>query len=345
MIHSAETSTSKEKDNKTILPLISVIIPIYNTEHYLSRCLDSVINNTYRNLQIICVNDGSTDRSLSILREYEKRDSRIVVIDQENQRVSATRNTGMNIAKGQWFSFIDSDDWIHKSFFQTLIDIAAESGCNLIIGGTKITSNRDEQDQSLPQIAFKEIDLQELRNHRLEYNRVWGRLINAELCRDIRFISGAEPAEDSLFNAILYKKDIRIALTDSQIYYYFTRNDSAIHSETGEALLKSANTLLKEIGNKEKGEHKELLLRSIKAFLSGRFMKSVNFGKNTVREENKEYILGVRHYICYLSVPERMLYMTLLKMPILYSIIRIAEDPTLIDFIMNRKNRRHTTKN
>lgn len=99
-------------------PLISVIIPVYNVEKYLAQCLDSVIGQTYENLEIICVNDGSVDGSLGILREYERKDSRIKVIDKKNEGVSIARNTGLDAAKGEYVHFLDSDDYIESSLYE-----------------------------------------------------------------------------------------------------------------------------------------------------------------------------------------------------------------------------------
>lgn len=90
--------------------LISVIIPVYNVQDYLSSCLESVINNSYRNLEIICVNDGSTDACLEILKRYEKQDSRICLFSKENGGISSARNEGLKHCTGKWVAFIDSDD-------------------------------------------------------------------------------------------------------------------------------------------------------------------------------------------------------------------------------------------
>ncbi len=105
-------------------PLVSVIIPVYNVEQYLRQCLDSVVNQTLRNIEIICVNDGSTDGSLEILKEYAKDDSRIIVIDKENEGVSATRNKGIETARGEYIGFVDSDDWIDLNYYEVLYNAA-----------------------------------------------------------------------------------------------------------------------------------------------------------------------------------------------------------------------------
>lgn len=101
---------------------ISVIVPVYNVELYLERCLDSIIHNTYKNLEIICVDDGSTDGCGGILDRYAQMDKRVVVIHRENGGVSAARNSGMDAATGDSVSFIDSDDWIHPQYFEILLE-------------------------------------------------------------------------------------------------------------------------------------------------------------------------------------------------------------------------------
>jgi len=105
---------------------ISVIIPVYNTSKYLKRCLDSIINQTYVNLEIICINDGSKDNSLEILNQYKKKDDRIIIIDKENQGVSAARNDGIKNSTGMYITFVDSDDWLEldaiEILYKTLIN-------------------------------------------------------------------------------------------------------------------------------------------------------------------------------------------------------------------------------
>ena len=114
-------SSGKYKEYSLENFLISVIVPVYNVEKYLRRCLDSIINQTYENLEIICVNDGSTDKSLFILEEYAARDSRINIISQENQGLSEARNRGLRCARGEYVSFIDSDDWIDGYYYESMV--------------------------------------------------------------------------------------------------------------------------------------------------------------------------------------------------------------------------------
>ena len=104
------------------MKLVSVVIPVYNVEKYVEKCLDSVINQTYQNLEIIIVNDGSTDNSLSVCQKKKLSDSRIKLINKENGGLSSARNAGIECAQGEFICFIDSDDWIELDYIEVLLN-------------------------------------------------------------------------------------------------------------------------------------------------------------------------------------------------------------------------------
>ena len=114
-------------------PKVSVIIPVYNTEPYLRECLDSVINQTLRDIEIICVDDGSTDGSLAILREYQEKDSRVSVYMQPNLNAGAARNHGLRYAKGEYLSFLDSDDFFERNMLETAYEYAKRQNAEICI--------------------------------------------------------------------------------------------------------------------------------------------------------------------------------------------------------------------
>ena len=113
------------------IDLISIIIPVYNVEQYLSRCIDSVINQTYKNLEIILIDDGSTDDSGEICDEYALKDNRIKVMHKQNGGVSSARNEGLDISKGNYIGFIDSDDFIEKDMYEFLYDLLTKNNCDI----------------------------------------------------------------------------------------------------------------------------------------------------------------------------------------------------------------------
>lgn len=116
-------------------PLITVIVPVYNVEKYLRRCLDSIIRQTYQNLEILCIDDGSIDNSGEICEQYAARDARIKVIHQENQGLSTARNRGLDTATGEYIAFVDSDDYIAADVLEQLYQSAVSSDATCVICG------------------------------------------------------------------------------------------------------------------------------------------------------------------------------------------------------------------
>ena len=115
--------------------LVSIITPVYNSEKFLNKCIDSILNQTYNNFELILVDDGSADKSLQICDEYARKDSRIVVIHQKNQGQAVARNKALDICKGDYISFIDSDDYLKRNFLETYMHAAQKKDADIIVGG------------------------------------------------------------------------------------------------------------------------------------------------------------------------------------------------------------------
>lgn len=123
---------------------ISIIIPIYNGEKFISKCIDSILKQTYKHFEIICINDGSKDASLKILKEYEKKDKRIRVFDQSNSGIAKTRNRGIEKATGEYIMFIDNDDYIDETYVETYVNNIENGKYDMVIGGYKRINNQNK---------------------------------------------------------------------------------------------------------------------------------------------------------------------------------------------------------
>lgn len=212
---------------------ISVIIPVYNTELYLSRCLDSILNSDYDDLEIICVNDGSEDQSLKILKEYEKKDSRVRVIDIPNGGVSNARNIGLDMASGEFIAFVDSDDWVHRQYFSTLIDVQRRfdsdvTACNYLIAESDI----EDTEYSVEEIPIKTFKKDTLQMRKIMMAYIWGKLYRKSLFADVRFDPSIAICEDLLFSVdlICHNEINQLVFADCSLYYYFNRESSASNS-------------------------------------------------------------------------------------------------------------------
>lgn len=218
---------------------VSVIIPVYNVEKYLTRCLQSVCGQTMKDIEIICVNDGSTDRSLQILQEYAQQDGRIKVINQENQGLSVARNVGIDNSVAEYISFIDSDDFIHHNFLEVLYNAIKKtnsdiSGCNF----QKIT--KQEGTLSIKSNIKAEISANPLKTllHKKNYIHfnVWNKLYRRDIISNIRFPIGIY-FEDWVFNTIVFDKATRFAWIDQPLYGYRISSDSIMRSSFNEKKL------------------------------------------------------------------------------------------------------------
>ncbi len=122
------------QDRLVVVVKVSVIVPIYNTEKYIGKCLSSLVNQTLQDIEIICVNDGSTDNSMITVRKFANKDPRIKIIEQENKKQGAARNAGMKIATGEYIGFVDSDDWVDLDFYEKLYNTAKNHNFDIALG-------------------------------------------------------------------------------------------------------------------------------------------------------------------------------------------------------------------
>lgn len=211
---------------------ISVIVPVYNVEKYISRCLDSIISNDYPDLEIICINDGSTDKGLDVLLEYASKDNRIVVIDTKHGGVSRARNIGLDICSGEYVAFIDADDCIHRQYFNALYRTLNSCSADIVL--CKWERFSEEYKSSLIdilQFESKQCAMKDLVDTELSLN-CWARLYRKNIVSCIRFSVDLELYEDGVFNneVMWNNREKLAAVIDYPLYYYFIRMNSATHT-------------------------------------------------------------------------------------------------------------------
>jgi len=208
---------------------ISVIVPVYNTEKFLKECLKSIINQTFKDLEIICVNDGSTDNSLKILNEFKNRDFRIKIITKENAGLSAARNTGVEAATGEYIAFIDSDDTVDLNFFEKLYnaivknnsDISAASILRTRKNLNKIRVKYDREE------TFKTLEDKINACNIPKCCYVWNKLYKSELVKKVKFKEGAY-YEDILWTPVVLKEASSLTTVCGTNYYYRANSLSTV---------------------------------------------------------------------------------------------------------------------
>lgn len=212
---------------------ISIIIPVYNVELYLSRCIESVLCQTYKNFELILINDGSTDNSLKICKLYQERDNRIKLIDKCNEGVSSARNEGLNIAQGEYITFVDSDDYIHEKYLEKLLFVMNEKNCDMVYCSYKNVWDNDfaivSGTQSIK--TFKGIEcFQGLYSSNPENLIVpWGKLYKSTLFHNLRYEVGKIHEDEFMVHRILSKCNV-VCYFDYTLYFYYQRKGSIMNS-------------------------------------------------------------------------------------------------------------------
>ncbi len=213
--------------------IISVIVPVYNVEKYVKQCLESIINQTYRYLEIILIDDGSTDSSGKICDEYAKKDARIKVFHKKNEGVSSARNIGVENATGKWIAFIDSDDWIEKEYFNVMMNYAKSKDASVILCAyNRIWGNKVEKinvNSKKKEYDSKEYLIKAL-NPQTGFGFCHMKLIKTECIGKLRFNQDLVVGEDALFNLQLSKNIRKAFFCDSNIYNYRNNSNSVVKS-------------------------------------------------------------------------------------------------------------------
>jgi len=232
---------------------VSVIIPVYNVEKYLEKCLESVINQTFEDIEIICINDGSTDNSLEILNNYSKKYDKIKVFTQDNKRQGAARNLGLNKSFGDYIYFIDSDDYLELNTIGMLYDNAVSNNSDIVVSKiARFNDDSDKIDYSIPgfdfETQFKNVDFN---NFTFNYKDIkqyvlnrsfapWMKLFKKEFLLDnnLRFVENLA-FEDVLFHIQTFLKAESISFSPNFFYYYRNNPNSTVNtSKNGSDIFK-----------------------------------------------------------------------------------------------------------
>lgn len=212
---------------------ISVIIPVYNVEKYVSKCVESVINQTYKNLEIIIVNDGSKDTSFNICNFYANMDNRIIIINQDNQGLSVARNNALDIASGEYVGFVDSDDWIASDMYEILYKNIQEYNAEITMCNFNCAYENGKI--SPPKINYNINSMLVLEGYEkikkvIQHSNyfVWNKLYKRYLFDDLKFPIG-KTYEDAFIIPEIIGRATKIVICPDFLYYYIIRNDSITH--------------------------------------------------------------------------------------------------------------------
>ncbi len=287
------------------MPKISVIIPVYNVEKYLPQALESVINQTFSDLEIICVNDGSTDNSLKILEEYAQKDERIIVFTQVNQGVSAARNKGIDNAAGEYIMFLDPDDTFDLTLCEKVVHkIDAETPDIVMWGHNNVSENKiiQHNEQLLPISILQNKKNPTLFDFMQIQIWVWDKAFKKDFLfqKNIRFWNGITNAEDVIFCIESFLENPKYSfINESLVQYTVYRNDSALSKA-------KPNIIKKEFESYKKFILSEIICKqstNIKLAITERFLCGTIYYWKTLDNEiyREQYLKDVEEFVLFLK--------------------------------------------
>lgn len=244
---------------------ISVIIPVYNAENFLKRCINSVLDQSYQNLEIIIVNDGSTDSSLNILKEFSKKDNRIVLLNQDNKGVSSARNRGLKLATGDYITFLDSDDYIEINMYDEMMRYGKEYNADIVECSVVRVNERGDNlrnfNLNFQLIASKKLCIESyIKNiNTTAFN--WNKIYRKSVVEDV-FFPNLKYSEDYYFNVLTHSNcDMKVTIPNAYNYYVEHSNSVTQADFSPEKLdiLKSADLVIDFL----KENHQELVIYAI----------------------------------------------------------------------------------
>ena len=212
--------------------MISVITPVYNSKKYLNQSISSILNQSYSDFELLLIDDGSTDGSSAVCDEYAEKDGRIRVIHQKNQGQATARNRALDIAKGEYIAFVDSDDYIHPKMLEVLVNALEKSGADIAVCGHARGTDADYQWKSVNDqyelYSGKSFLRDSVLNKKGKHWLLWDKVYKRSCFNNVRLPEGRIYEDNAAVYKLLYNAD-KVAVTDDVLYYYFTNESSTVN--------------------------------------------------------------------------------------------------------------------
>lgn len=326
---------------------VSIIIPVYNLEKYIVNCLESIVAQTYKNLEILCIDDGSTDKSAEIIKRFAASDSRVKYFYHDNAGVSVARNHGLEIASGDYIMFVDGDDYLHYQAVELFVREIEKSDCDVVCAHEVYTSNTDEKMQSITECKAHDATVEELfdnSTNRCMGKSVWGKIFKAETARQSSFPIGILNGEDAYYIITLLDKGIAVRCIDAELYYYFNRPNSTVTSRFTMkrfTMTYSFDMLCERLKNSSNSFLKKYCLQYL--FQSIFYNRTQAIGTECEKEVlseskriGKKWIKDFQRNKDVSLIIKIMFTVFFYSRPV-YELARAIQDPTMFDFYKSRK--------
>lgn len=308
-------------------PLISVIVPVYNMEKYLDECVASILGQTYSNFELILIDDGSKDSSAALIDTWAKKDDRVIAIHNQNEGVSVARNTGIDIARGEYLVFVDSDDYVAPEYIEVLVQAAKDANADMAMCGMYALFRdvffRATSMPGVTQIFSPQKYMESFYINTGFFSVAWNKIYKKQLFDTVRFLEG-RLNEDTIIMPQLIAKANKVAYVAEPLYFYRQRQGSIMHAEKREQIVLNLLNIYEElIQLHEQKKEMHLCRLAQKVYLNKSFeyfsdMRQTN--RLEIRKKQKKYCGQIVIYAKFpILVRVKMIVFTLL--PNLYCIV------------------------
>ena len=222
--------------------IVTILIPAYNVAAFLPKCLDTVLGQTYADLQVVIVDDGSKDDTSAVANAYAAKDARIEVYHQENQGVAATRNHLLDCVKGDYVLFVDADDWIELDMVEYLVNLAKIHSADFVMCDRVINNAEPSHEEPNVFELDQEHAIVDFLHHGYFVGSLWNKLLSSRLLHNERFHRGISYGEDALFVWGALQKVNKVVVSNKQLYHYYMNEESITHQSFGEKKLTGHHT-------------------------------------------------------------------------------------------------------
>lgn len=317
-------------------PEISIIIPAYNEEKNIARCLNSVLAQTFESFEVICVDDGSTDGTVEIIKSFAEKDDRIILLKNPDKGVSSARNFGIENARGNYIGFVDSDDFIQPQMYEFLHRAVTENNCDFSVCKYKKTDEIKEKNfEYKTENFYPENFIENFDETELVFSSACTKLISKNILKDIRF-KNFKIGEDTIFNSELYSKSSSSILVNAELYTYYINTQSVsfteLWSEKWFDLLQTRFFSYDILKEKNKALSSFYLERGMKLLLSYNFNLKGSPNEKKFKLQIKKYLKNyIKPFmICKsISLKNKLTIPIFFLIPPLYTAFRKMMDKTL----------------
>jgi len=315
--------------------LISVIVPVYNVEKYLPQCINSILNQTIKNLEIILVDDGSLDRSGKICDEFSEKDNRIIVIHKENNGLSSARNAGLEIATGNYLGFVDSDDWLDENMYETLLSLSKDTNADISCCDFFKTANGEDKIPPINNEVIKSFNnIEGLNNFYTDlYTQTvvaWNKLYTRTLFDNVIYPTGKIHEDEGTTYKLFYKSN-KITYTNRALYYYRKTPNSITTSKFNKKRLDILDVYDEKIKFMKNINNDDIYSKTLKWYLFT--LINCYFECSNSIDDNQKYLGSIKSKIFEIYMDYNKSNRKQLHWIILFSVFKI--NPKLYKFILN----------